>query len=102
MDAIIIFVRVTIWSSVIHIYDGSDKQSDLFSGSVAAFIIDDYRMLSSDSDDMTAADGIRVETLSPPDTFQPNLSTLRVNAFSFLSLIFDMCSSDYPGQAMGA
>jgi hypothetical protein len=62
MDAIIIFVRITIWSSVIHIYDGS---SGLFSGSVAAFNIYGYRRLSSDSGNITAANCTRVETLTP-------------------------------------
>lgn len=78
-------------------------QSGLFSASVTAFIIESYKQLSVDSGDTTvallvqisqqlaaASNGTYAIAASPPKSFQPSLSTLRVNAFLFLSLFFGL------------
>jgi hypothetical protein len=76
----------------------------LFSAIVTAFIIDGYKKLSADSGDRTvaflahisqqlaaASNGTFVYALSPAtQSFRPTLSTLRVNAFWFLSLVFGL------------
>ena len=78
-------------------------QSGLFSASVTAFIIESYKQLSVDSGETTvalllqisqqlaaASNGTHAIAASPPESFQPSLSTLRVNAFLFLSLFFGL------------
>jgi len=85
------------------------SQAGLFSASVTAFIMESYKKLSRDSGDTTVLLFAHislprritpVEALSLPNTFQPTLSTLRVNAVWFLSLAFGLTCA--LGQAMGA
>jgi hypothetical protein len=99
MDAILIFVRLP---SCLHQYSVTDcaLQAGLFSASVTGFIIESYKKLSQDPDDVTVMLLARISQqlagasngtdLNSPESFQPTLSTLRVNAFWFLSLAFSL------------
>lgn len=78
-------------------------QAGLFSASITAFILESYKNLKPDSSDMMVtlltqisqqlsanANGSPIDILAQTDSFQPTSSTLRVNAFWFLSLCFSL------------
>jgi hypothetical protein len=78
-------------------------KAGLFSTSVTAFIIESYKSLSAKSSDTTvdllaqisqqlaaASNGTHADALSPPESFQPTPSAVRVNVFWFLSLVFSL------------
>lgn len=95
MDGILIFVRQRLSSLPAHTLK-LEVQAGLFSASVTAFIIESYNGLMPDPNQQTIAllQQISQQLGSNPaqsqvaasDGFRPTSSTLRVNAFWFLSL----------------
>ncbi|KAF8875888.1 hypothetical protein BD779DRAFT_1629655, partial [Infundibulicybe gibba] len=70
----------------------------LFSAVVTAFTIESYKLLQPDPQDvtnrilldLTAQVAGRNATISPPESFTPSASSIRINALWFLSLTFSL------------